>query len=277
MSRKALFPLFLVVATVVFGAFLLLPLIAIFTRVPLGTLVDQLGSKVVTDALIVSVKTTLIAQALILLFGTPTAYLLATRRDLPGRPFAITLVELPLVLPPAVAGIGLLAAFGRVGLLGSTLRTLGVEIPFTQTAVVLAVAFVASPLYVRQAIAAFEAVDQSLVDASRTLGASPARTFARIALPLAAGGLVSGAALAFARGLGEFGATIMFAGSFQGITQTLPLAIYAEFENKFEVALAIGGLLVIISAVLLLLMKIALGWTSSRSTSLFLFAPTRSS
>jgi molybdate transport system permease protein len=276
-SRKALFPLGLLVATLVFGAFLLLPMIAIFTRVPLGTLVDQLGSKVVTDAIIVSVKTTVIAQVLILLFGTPTAYLLATRRDFPGRPLAITLVELPLVLPPAVAGIGLLAAFGRVGLLGSTLQTFGIEIPFTQTAVVLAVAFVASPLYVRQAIAAFEAVDQSLVDASRTLGASPARTFARIALPLASGGLASGAALAFARGLGEFGATIMFAGSFQGITQTLPLAIYAEFENKFEVALAIGGLLVIVSALLLVLMKIGLGWTSSQSTSPFLFARTRSS
>jgi molybdate transport system permease protein len=276
LSKKALFPVGLLVATLVFGAFLLLPLIAIFTRVPLGTLVDQLGSKVVTDAIVVSLKTTLIAQALILLFGTPTAYLLATR-DFRGRALAITLVELPLVLPPAVAGIGLLAAFGRVGLLGSTMQTFGIEIPFTQTAVVLAVAFVASPLYVRQAIAAFEAVDQSFVDASRTLGASPARTFARIALPLAAGGLASGAALAFARGLGEFGATIMFAGSFQGVTQTLPLAIYAEFENKFEVALAIGGLLVIVSALLLVLMKIGLGWTSSRSTSPFLFAPTRSS
>jgi molybdate transport system permease protein len=277
LSRKALFPFGLLVATLVFGAFLLLPMIAIFTRVPLGTLVDQLGSKVVTDAIVVSVKTTLIAQALILLFGTPTAYLLATHRDFPGRALAITLVELPLVLPPAVAGIGLLAAFGRVGLLGSTLQAFGLEIPFTQTAVVLAVAFVASPLYVRQAIAAFEAVDQSLVDASRTLGASPARTFARIALPLASGGLASGAALAFARGLGEFGATIMFAGSFQGVTQTLPLAIYAEFESKFEVALAIGGLLVVVSALLLVLMKIGLGWTSSRSTSPFLFARTPSS
>jgi len=276
LSRRALFPLGLLVAAVISGAFLLLPLIAIFTRVPLTTLVEQLSSGVVTDALIVSLKTTLIAQALILVFGTPTAYLLATRR-FPGRALAITLVELPLVLPPAVAGIGLLAAFGRVGMLGSTLDTFGVQIPFTQTAVVMAVAFVASPLYVRQAIASFEAVDQTLVDASRTLGASPARTFARIALPLASGGLAAGAALAFARGLGEFGATIMFAGSFQGVTQTLPLAIYAEFENRFEVALAIGGLLVIVSAVLLLLMKIALGWTSSRSTSLFLFAPTRSS
>ncbi len=276
MTRRPLFPFSLLVATVISGAFLLLPLIAIFTRIPLSTLVDQLGNQVVLDALIVSVKTTLIAQALILLFGTPTAYLIATRQ-FRGRSLAITLIELPLVLPPAVAGIGLFAAFGRSGLLGSTLRVFGLELPFTQTAVVLAVAFVASPLYVRQAIASFEAVDQSLVDASRTLGASPARTFARIALPLAVGGLAAGAALAFARGLGEFGATIMFAGSFQGVTQTLPLAIYAEFENRFEVALAIGGLLVVISALLLVALKIRLPWTSSTSTSLFLSARSRSS
>ena len=129
----------------------------------------------------------------------------------------------------------------------------------------------------RQAIAAFESIDQSLVDASRTLGAGQARTFWRIALPLASGGLAAGAALAFARGLGEFGATLMFAGSFRGVTQTLPLAIYAEFENEFDVALAIGGLLVVISAVLLVVLKIRLGWTSSRSTSPFLFARTPSS
>jgi molybdate transport system permease protein len=262
--RRAAFPAGLLAAGLVTGTFLLLPLVALFTRVPFATLVHQLGNGVVTDALLVSLKTTLIAQAVILLFGTPTAYLLATRR-FPGRALAVTLVELPLVLPPAVAGIGLFAAFGRVGLLGSTLRTFGVELPFTQAAVVLAVSFVASPLYVRQAIAAFEAVDPSLVEASRTLGASPARTFARIALPLAAGGL------------GEFGATIMFAGSFQGVTQTLPLAIYAEFENRFEVALAIGALLVLVSGLLLVTLKIRLGWTSSRSTSPFLFARTPSS
>ncbi|MGZ4397639.1 MAG: ABC transporter permease [Gaiellaceae bacterium] len=243
---------------------------------PLSTLVDQLGSGVVTDALLVSRKTTLIAQAAILVLGTPTAYLLATRR-FPGRALAITLVELPLVLPPAVAGIGLLAAFGRFGMLGGALRAFGVEIPFTQAAVVLAVAFVASPLYVRQAIASFEAVDKSLVEASRTLGATPARTFARIALPLASGGLLAGAALAFARGLGEFGATIMFAGSFQGVTQTLPLAIYAQFETSFETALAIGGLLVLVSAFLLVVLKLRLGWTSSRSTSAFPFVRSPSS
>jgi molybdate transport system permease protein len=275
-TRKALFPVGLALATVLSAVFLLLPLVAIFTRIPLGSLVDQLGSGVVTDAILVSVKTTLIAQAAILLFGTPTAYFLATR-SFPGRALVITLVELPLVLPPAVAGIGLLAAFGRAGLLGSTLQVLGVEIPFTQTAVVLAVAFVASPLYVRQAIAAFAAVDQQLIDASRTLGASQARTFARVALPLARDGLLAGVALSFARGLGEFGATIMFAGSLQGVTQTLPLAIYAQFENRFEVALAIGGLLVVVSALILVVLKLPFGWKRSESTSLFLFARSRSS
>ena len=162
----------------------------------------------------VTLKTSLLAQLLILVFGTPTAFLLATRR-FPGRSLAITLVELPLVLPPAVAGIGLLAAFGRFGLLGSSLEWLGITLPFTQTAVTLAVAYVPRPLYVRQAIAAFEAIDPNLAAASRTLGAGPARTFFRVMLPLARGGLIAGLALSFARGLGEFGATIMFAGSLQ--------------------------------------------------------------
>lgn len=275
-GRKALFPTGLGVAGLIMGAFLLLPLVAIYTRVPLGRLVDQLGSDVVTDALIVSAKTTVIAQALILLFGTPTAYLLATRR-FPGRSLAITLVELPLVLPPAVAGIGLLAAFGRVGLLGSTLGFLGWQIPFTQAAVVLAVAFVASPLFVRQAIVSFEAVDPLLVDASRTLGAGEARTFVRVVLPLAAPGLAAGTALGFARGLGEFGATIMFAGSLQGVTQTLPLAIYAEFDSNFDTALAIGGLLVLVSAVLLVSLKLRPRWKRSDSTSTSPFATSPSS
>jgi molybdate transport system permease protein len=276
MWRSALFTIGLFVAALVTGAFLVLPLIALFTRVPFGDLLHQLREPVVKDAIVVSLKTSAIAQALILLFGTPTAYLIASRR-FPGRALAITLVELPLVLPPAVAGIGLLAAFGRAGMLGSTLSFFGLSIPFTQTAVVMAVAFVASPLYVRQAIAAFEAVDPALIDASRTLGAGPARTFARIALPLALGGLGAGFALSFARGLGEFGATIMFAGSLQGLTQTLPLAIYAQFEADFTTALAIGGLLVVVSAALLVTLKLRLPWKTSRSTSPFLFAPSSSS
>ena len=205
-----------------------------------------------------------------LLFGTPTAYLLASRR-FPGRQLCITFVELPLVLPPAVAGIALLATFGRFGLLGSTLETFGITIPFTQTAVTLAVAFVASPLYIRQAIAAFEAIDPNLVAASRTLGAGPVRTFFRVVLPLASGGLIAGEALAFARGLGEFGATIMFAGSLQKVTQTLPLAIYAEFEVDFDVTLAISALLVLISAALLIALKLVSQWQYSEQTSPSLF------
>jgi molybdate transport system permease protein len=252
-------------------AFLALPVVAIFTRVPPGRLVRLLSNPVVTDALVVSIKTTLIAEALILLFGTPVAYLLATRR-FPGRALLVTLIELPLVLPPAVAGIGLFAAFGRSGLLGSTLDAFGLQIPFTQTAVVLAIAFVGSPLFVRTAIASFEAVDPDLVGASRTLGAGPTRTFFRVALPLAGGGLAAGAALAFARALGEFGATIMFAGSLQGVTQTLPLAIYEEFSVTLDTALAMGALLVVVSVALLLSLKLALSWQPSRRTSVSLFA-----
>ena len=253
-----------VAAAAVALAFLVLPIAAIFLRVPPGELLHQLTTPVVTDALIVSAKTSAIAQMLILLFGTPLAYLLASRR-FRGHGLLVTLVELPLVLPPAVAGLGLLALFGRAGLLGTS-------IPFTQTAVVLAVAFVASPLYIRTAIAAFEAVDPNLVAASRTLGAGPVRTFFRVVLPLARGGLAAGEALAFARGLGEFGATIMFAGSLQGVTQTLPLAIYQAFAIDFNTALALGALLVVVSALLLVVLKLVLSWQPSRRTSSFLFA-----
>ena len=257
-------------------AFLAFPIVAIFAHTSPEHLFDQLSNPVVRDAFVVSLKTSVLAQVLILVFGTPTAYLLATNR-FPGYPIAITLVELPLVLPPAVAGVGLLVAFGRVGLLGSSLEVLGVSLPFTQSAVTVAVAYVASPLYIRQAIAAFEATDPNLTAASRTLGASPARTFFRIVLPLARGGLIAGLALSFARGLGEFGATIMFAGSLQHVTQTLPLAIYAEFDKNFDATLAMSGVLVLISVVLLLGLRIGLTWQDSLSKrSSFLFGPSAS-
>jgi len=246
-------------------AFLLLPIVAIFVHTSPGHLVDQLSNPVVRDAFVVSIKTSVVAQVLILLLGTPTAYLLATRR-FPGHAAAVTLVELPLVLPPAVAGVGLLVAFGHSGLLGSSLDVIGVSLPFTQAAVTVAVAYVASPLYVRQAIAAFEAIDPNMAAASRTLGAGPARTFFRVVLPLARGGLIAGLALSFARGLGEFGATIMFAGSLQHVTQTLPLAIYAEFDQDFDATLAMSGVLVLVSALLLLTLRIGLVWQRSSST-----------
>jgi molybdate transport system permease protein len=270
MKRRIGIGLFLAVAVVTL-AFLALPIVGIFVHTTPGKLLDQLSNPVVKDAFVVSFKTSAIAQALILVFGTPTAYLLATRR-FPGHSLAVTLVELPLVLPPAVAGIGLLAALGREGMLGSSLHAFGVSLPFTQAAVTVAVAYVASPLYIRQAIASFGATDPHLTAASRTLGAGAVRTFFRVVLPLARGGLVAGLALSFARGLGEFGATIMFAGSLQGVTQTLPLAIYAEFDQNFDAALAMSGVLIVISAVLLLTLRIGLSWQRSPSTrSLSLF------
>jgi molybdate transport system permease protein len=256
-------------------AFLLLPLLALFLEISPATLLDQLGSDVALDALWVSVKTGLIAHAFVLGLGTPAAYFLGTRR-FRGRDVVIALVELPLVLPPAVAGIALLTLFGARGLLGSSLEVLGIEIALTQVAVVIAVAFVAAPFYLRQAIAAFEGVDSTLVDASRTLGASPARTFRRIALPLAATGLGAGSALAWARGTGEFGATIMFAGSFQGETQTLPLAIYAQLGLSRSTAIAIGALLVLVSATVLVSVKLLPSWTRLTSTSLIRSAPSPS-
>jgi molybdate transport system permease protein len=235
---------------------------------------SALGEPSARAALWLSVKTSAIAHVFILGFGTPVAYVLASRR-FRGRDFLAALVELPLVLPPAVAGIGLLAAFGRLGLLGGTLRAFGVSIPFTQTAVVMAVVFVASPFYVRQAVVAFQSVDPEVVAAARTLGATPWRTFRRVSIPLAVRGLGAGSALAWARGLGEFGATIMFAGSFPGVTRTLPLAIYAEMDRDFNVALAIGGLLVIVSGAILIAVKV-LSWKRSESISGYFGVPSPS-
>jgi molybdate transport system permease protein len=273
--RAGPFDVLVALAAAVALGFLALPLVALFTQVPLRDVPSLLGEPVVRDALAVTLRTNLIADALILALGTPTAFLLARRR-FRGRAVLVTLVELPLVLPPAVAGIALLAALGRGGLLGGALADEGIVLPFTEWAVVLAVTFVAAPFYVRQAIAAFEAVDPQLPAAARTLGASPARTFMRIDLPLAAGGLAAGAVLAFARGVGEFGATIVFAGSVRGETQTLTLGIYDQLESDFDAALAIGILLVVLSATVLLVVKILASWRSSTSTSASPFARTRS-
>ena len=265
-----------IAAAVLFG-FVLLPILAIFLRVPLSTLLAQLHSRVALDALLVSLRSTLIALVIIVVLGTPTAFLLGTKR-FRGAGLLTTVLELPLVLPPAVAGIGLFAAFGRFGLLGGALRAFAIQIPFTEAAVVMALAFVALPFYSRQAVAAFASIDHELLGASRTLGAGQARTFFRVALPLARQGLYAGAALAWARALGEFGATILFAGSLQGRTQTLPLAIYDQFlGGNIDRALAISALLVVVSAGLLVGVRVLVrsrsgdwpSWDrSSRSSSL---------
>jgi len=244
-------------ATAALLAFILLPVLALFVRTSPGALLAQLHSPVALDALGVSLRTTSVALGVVLIFGTPAAYVLATR---PRRWTAAlaTVLELPLVLPPAVAGLALLVAFGRNGLLGRPLRALGVAVPFTEAAVVLALVFVSLPFFVRQAVAAFQAVDPVLLAASRSLGVGSAGTFFRVALPLARPGLSAGAGLAWARALGEFGATLMFAGSLQGRTQTLPVAIFAELAQDFDVAVAISALLVVVSAGLFVGVKLLL-------------------
>jgi molybdate transport system permease protein len=268
------FTLLLVPAALIALAFFVVPVVALVVRDSPGQLLDQAHSHIVGQALMVTLRTNAIAFGLTLLVGTPAAYLISRRR-FPGRAIVITLVELPIVLPPAVAGIALLVTFGRLGLLGRHLSAWGIDIGFTQTAVVLAVMFVAGPLYLRQAISSFESVDQNLILAARTLGAGPGRAFWRVALPLASGGLGAGAAICLARGIGEFGATLMFAGSLRGVTQTLSLAIYDAFDTDFDTAIAIGVLLVVVSAVVLLVVK-AISWRVSRSTSPFRFGTSSS-
>jgi molybdate transport system permease protein len=254
--RDGAFGVGIFVATVVVVGFFVLPIVAIFARVPLHLLIDQLDDPIVLDALELTAITNVIALAVILLVGTPAAYFLGTRR-FRGRALVITLIELPLVLPPTVAGIGLLAAFaGRIGLLSDILDPLEINVVFTTTAVVLAVCFVAAPFYVRLAIASFETLDKDILDAARVDGAGPLRLLLSISIPLVSTGLAAGAALAFARGIGEFGATIMFAGNLRGVTQTLPLLIYQDFELSFDAALAIGALLVIVSAAVLIAVKL---------------------
>jgi molybdate transport system permease protein len=226
-------------------------------------LADELQSPTVLNALRVSVTTTLIAHFIVLFVGTPIAYILARRR-FRGHSLVVGLMELPMVLPPAVAGIGLLAAFGRAGLLGEWLGQHGISIPFTAAAVVIASIFVSGPFYLRQAIAAFEAIDDDLIDVARTLGASPVRAFATIAVPLAMPGLEAGSALALARGFGEFGATIMFAGNMPGTTQTLPLAVYSLLDTDFNGALATSALLMAFGVMILVTNKVVSAWTTSR-------------
>jgi molybdate transport system permease protein len=236
-------------------AFLVLPVLAIFVDTSPGELLASLGDGASRDALLLSLETTTIAIALIVVVGTPAAWFLATRR-FRGKAAVVTLVELPLVLPPAVAGIGLLAALGPQGLLGGVV---GDSLVLQTAGVVVALTFVSAPFYLRQAQASFAAIDPALLAASRTLGAGEARTFARIAIPVARPGLAAGLALAWGRALGEFGATLMFAGSFRGVTQTVPLAIYDEFATDFPAALALSAVLVCVSAVLLGSVKLVTG------------------
>jgi molybdate transport system permease protein len=225
--------------------FMLLPLAAIVARaLPLRA--EGWLSSGTFDALQLSLVTATTSALLSIVLGTPIAYLLA-REEFRGKAIVDTLIDVPMVLPPAVAGLALLMAFGRRGLVGPALSAMGIELPFTTAAVVMAQTFVAAPFYIRAAKSGFAAVNQGLEQMSALLGVSNLRTFFRITLPLAAPSLFGGALMTWARALGEFGATIMFAGNFQGRTQTMPLAIYIGLESNLDSALALSVILIIVS------------------------------
>ena len=225
--------------------FLGLPVLALIVRALASGFIRQtLGSTAVLDALVLSLTTTAATLVLAVVFGTPLAYLLA-RRQGRGWRFAEVLVDLPIVLPPSVAGLGLLLLFGRRSLIGGGLDDAGFGLAFTTAAVVLAQTFVAAPLFIRSARTGFVSVDADLEDAARVDGGSEWQVKRLITLPLASVAIRAGLVLCWARALGEFGATIMFAGNVEGVTQTLPLVVYAEFQNSLDASIAAAAVLVL--------------------------------
>ncbi len=241
-----------------FVLFLFLPLAAMFWRaIDSGQLGDSITSSLVIDALKLSAITSTITLVIVIVFGTPLAYLLA-RRSFPGKMLIDLLVDLPIVLPPTVAGVALLVAFGRRGVLGPEIRSFGIELAFTTTAVVLAQTFVSAPYYIRTVKTGFANVDEQYEGVAATLGASPLRIFWRIVLPLSWPSVLAGAILCWARALGELGATLIFAGNFQGRTQTMPLAIIGVFDagRTIDLAIALSVILVAAAAILLFLLRL---------------------
>ena len=235
--------------------YLALPILALFLRIPPEQFIATVQNPQVQSALSLSLFTTCITLVVVILVGTPFAYF-HSRYAYPGKVVVDTFIDLPLVLPPAVAGVALLMLYGRVGLLGQYFNMLGIQIAFTTTAVIMAQIFVASPFYLRQAKSLFEQIDPAYEQTARTLGSSPMRTLVQVTLPMTAGGLVSGAVMTFGRALGEFGATIMFAGNLPGTTQTMPLAVYIGMESNVYLGITISILLVVISFAIMLAVHI---------------------
>ena len=250
--------LLLLVCSLPLVLFLLVPLAALLLRLSPAALLTHLVQPQVAQAIGLSMATTILTLGITLVVGTPVGYLLA-RGHFRGRQVLDTLIDLPMVLPPAVAGIALLLAFGRRGIWGQYLSSAGIDIAFTQTAVILAQLFVASPFYVKAAAAGFSAIDHDLEQAAALDGASNWQIFRLITLPLAGTTLLGGAVMTWARALGEFGATIIFAGNFPGRTQTMPLAIYLGFELDLNVALTLAVILLAASFLVLLVVKGILG------------------
>jgi molybdate transport system permease protein len=242
--------------------FLGLPVVVLVGRALLGgSLGSAAGSGGVVDALALSLATTGTSLVLTVAFGLPLAWVLARRR-FRGASLVEALVDLPIVLPPSVAGLALLLAFGRQGLLGPALAAAGVTLPFTTAAVVLAQSFVAAPFFIRSARTGFAGVDRSVEDAARTDGADEGEVFRHVTVPLARPALAAGLVMSWARSLGEFGATIMFAGNFAGRTQTLPLLVYAQFEGgSLDASIAAAALLALAAfAVLVAVRVLHWGW-----------------
>lgn len=237
--------------------FLLVPLVALVERaIEESSGLNQQSRETLSEALRLTLMTSGIALGLIVLFGTPLAYVLA-RRQIRGLRLIETLIDLPMVLPPAVAGLALLMAFGRNGLVGSYLNELGITLGFTTAAVILAQVFVSAPFYVRSARAGFIRVNVTLEEAASVLGASPLAVFRTVTFPLARAGLGAGAVLAWARAVGEFGATLIFAGNFPGVTQTMPLAIYGRYEaGDLETAMLLAVILLAASMFVLLAVRL---------------------
>jgi molybdate transport system permease protein len=234
--------------------FLILPLVAMFVRTPPGTLLNGLRTPQVLQAVGLSMFTTLITVTVTMIFGTPVAYLLA-RHTFKLRRIVDTILDMPMVLPPAVAGVALLMAFGRRGIFGSYFELLGINIAFTQVAVVLAQTFVAAPFYVKAATLGFANIEPELEQAASLDGAGGWQVFRFVTLPLSWTALLSGMVMTWARALGEFGATIIFAGNFPGRTQTMPLAIYIGFELDLGIALTLSIILVGFSFLILMVVK----------------------
>lgn len=245
--------IFIIPGTVLL-AFFALPLAAIFVRSFNSDFFDNAFSPQAFKALELSLLTSSITTLIAIAFGTPLAYILAHWK-FKHKAWLELILDLPIVLPPSVAGVALLITFGRNGLLGPFLQVLGMNLPFTTAAVVLAQLFVAAPLFIRSARIGFAHIDQQLEESARVEGANQWQLFSEIMLPLSARALASGAVLTWTRALGEFGATILFAGNLEGITQTMPMAIYLGFERNIGVALALSVVLILVSVVLLMITK----------------------
>lgn len=234
--------------------FLTLPLIALFVRTPSESLLSNLTSPQVIQAVSLSMLTTLVTVGATVILGTPVAYLIA-RHDFKLRRIVDTVLDLPMVLPPAVAGVALLMAFGRRGIFGSYLENMGINIAFTQIAVILAQTFVAAPFFVKAAILGFSSIEPELEQAAALDGAGGWQVFRFVTIPLSWTALLSGMVMTWARALGEFGATIIFAGNYPGRTQTMPLAIYLGFELDLGIALTLSLILVGFSFLVLMIVK----------------------